>query len=142
MQERNVAIVRRAVEDIWNEGDLDTADRLFSKAYLNHGGLIPDFVRGPEAMKISVVLFRTAFPTLHITINNLTASGDTVELRWVARRTVAPMSHGGQPEPEAEQLTGTTLSNLAHGQITESWTDWNFLDALQHLQTVPPDAHA
>ena len=40
---RNVAnqmLVRRAIDAIWNRGDLDVADALFAPDYINHGGLI------------------------------------------------------------------------------------------------------
>ena len=61
---QNAALVRRAVEEIWNRGQLDLADVLFAADYVNHAGLIPDLVRGPEAIKISVAFYRTAFPQL------------------------------------------------------------------------------
>jgi hypothetical protein len=51
-------LVRLAVEEIWNQGDLDTADAVFTPDYVNHGGLIPDLIRGPEAVKLSVALYR------------------------------------------------------------------------------------
>src|SRR5919109_2020826 len=85
--EQNAALVRRAVEEIWNGGDLDLADVLFALDYVNHDGLIPDLVRGPEAIKISVALYRTAFPDLQITVEELIAEGETVVLYWTARRT-------------------------------------------------------
>ena len=60
----NEALVRRAVESIWNRGDLDLADELFAPDYVNHHGLIADVVRGPEAIKVSAALYRLAFPDL------------------------------------------------------------------------------
>ena len=83
--ERGTDVVRRAVEEIWNRGDLGLADVLFAPAYVNHGGLIPDLVRGPEAIKASVALYRTAFPGFHITVEALTAAGEMVDLEWAAR---------------------------------------------------------
>jgi hypothetical protein len=59
----NAASVRRAVEEIGNRDQLDLADVLFAADYINHAGLIPDFVRGPEAITNSVALYRTVFPT-------------------------------------------------------------------------------
>jgi len=70
-EQRHAALVRRAVEEIWNRGDLALADALFAPSYVNHGGLIPDLVHGPEAIKISVALYRTAFPDLHISVASL-----------------------------------------------------------------------
>src|SRR4051812_41040855 len=88
----SLAVVRQAVEDIWNCGDLAVADVLFAPTYVNHGGLIPDLVRGPEAIKSAVALYRTAFPGLHITVQSLLGQGDMVELRWVARNAVPSAS--------------------------------------------------
>ena len=45
----NETLVRRAVEAIWNRGDLDAADELFAPGFVNHNGLITDLVSGPEA---------------------------------------------------------------------------------------------
>jgi len=109
----NEAIVRRAIEVIWNCGELSVADELFDVAYVNHDGLIPDLVRGPEAIKISVVFYRTAFPDLHIAVEESRTEGETVVLSWTARR------DSGQT-----LLRGITRSRFAGGKIVESWTQW------------------
>src|SRR6478736_253894 len=89
----NVAMVHRAVEEVWNQRDLDVADALFSHDYVNHGGLIPDLVQGPEMIKMSVALFRTPFPDFWITAEDVSAEGETVLLRWTAHNG----SRGGEP---------------------------------------------
>jgi predicted SnoaL-like aldol condensation-catalyzing enzyme len=103
MQEHNTAVVRRVVEHIWNRGDLALADLLFAAGYVNHGGLIPDLVSGPEAIKLSVALFRTAFPAFHISIEDITAEGDTVKLHWAADNTPATRL---QPRRWANYVSG------------------------------------
>lgn len=125
VEEYNAALVRRAVEEIWNRGKLAVADVLFATDYINHAGLIPDFVRGPEAIKISVVLYRTAFPNFHITIDELTAKRDAVVLRWTARSGTAQGT-----------LTGLLVSRVAGGQITESWTQWDQAGVLEQLGLI------
>lgn len=142
MEAHNAAIVRCAVDNIWNRGELDLADSLFAATYVNHGGLIPDLVRGPEAIKISVVLFRTAFPELCIAIEGLTANGDTVELHWAADGNSIREREPEQRSDQHARLTGTTLSTLAGGKIVESWTDWDSAGALQRLETIPLETRA
>lgn len=83
--ESNTGLVQRAVEEIGNQGDLALADVLVAPDYVNHGGLIPDLVRGPEAITVGVALYRTTFPTFHITVEALAADGEMVELQWAAR---------------------------------------------------------
>jgi predicted SnoaL-like aldol condensation-catalyzing enzyme len=119
----NEAVVRRAIEAVWNRGDLVVADKLFGPDYVNHDGLIPDLVRGPEAIKISVAVYRIAFPDLRITVDELSADGEVVVIHWTARR-VTP---GANSTAIVDQtlLTGMTRSLLSGGKIVESWTRWD-----------------
>jgi len=120
----NEALVRRAIEAIWNRCELDVADELFAPGYVNHHGLIPDLVHGPEAIKMSVALYRLAFPDLHITVDELSTKGETVVLHWTAQRQSLDGRGGSTLTPNQILLTGITRSRLAGGQIMESWTEW------------------
>jgi hypothetical protein len=123
----NAALVRRAVEAIWNRCELDVADELFAADYVNHDGLIPDLVRGPEAIKVSVALYRRAFPDLHIAVDELTTDREIVVLRWTARR------------QDQRLLTGTTRTRVSNGKIGESWTEWNRAPWLRELGILRRD---
>src|ERR1700694_4847381 len=98
---RNAVVVRHAIEEIWNQGHLDVADTLFAAAYVNAGGLVPDLVRGPEAIKIAAALHLTAFPRLHITIERMISEGVHVAFQWVARKQA--LGAGLAPDPSALQ---------------------------------------
>jgi len=115
---RHASLVHRVIDEIWNAGDLDLADELFGATYVNHGGLIPDLVRGPECVKFSVALFREAFPDLHLFVDDLRPSGQMVTLHWTARGT---------------SLSGATRISVAGGQIVESWTSWNSTQVMAEL---------
>jgi steroid delta-isomerase-like uncharacterized protein len=131
--EHNGATVRRAVEAIWNRGALDAADTLFAPDYVNHGGLIPDLVRGPEAIKVSAALYRAAFPDLQVTVDDLVADGETVVLRWTARGTSRSAPAGATAAQRRGEVTGVTRSRLIGGRIVESWTCWDRAGALARL---------
>lgn len=130
-------LIRRTVQDIWNEGHVDVADDLFAKDYVNHGGLIPDIVSGPEAIKMSVVLYRRAFPWLHISVDELQTVGEIVVLSWTARNDRPPDVglHDGLPAQE-NYLTGTTCIRCVDGKIAESCTSWD-----KRSLSVPFDRH-
>ena len=115
-------LVQRVIEEIWNQGDLDLADALFSSNYVNHGGLIPDIVLGSEAIKVSVVIFRTAFPGLYIVADDLTEEEDAAVVYWSAYRT-RPLSNGRAKQ--ACRLQGITRCRIEHNQIAETWTVWD-----------------
>lgn len=119
-------IVRQAVAAIWNRGELRLADRLFDATYRNHHGLITDIVQGPEAIKISVALFRLAFPDLHITVDELIAEPDRVVVRWTAWADRSPTA-------ASDTLTGVTICRLSGTAIAESWTYWDQERVLRQL---------
>src|SRR5262249_7971270 len=81
----NADLLRRVVDSIWNEGDVALSDQFFAPTYVNHLGLISDVVRGPEAIKFSAILYRAAFPTFQVTVEDLVAGDDGVALRWTTR---------------------------------------------------------
>ena len=130
----NAALVRRAVEEIWNRGQLDVADVLFATDYINHAGLISDLVRGPEAIKISAAFYRTAFPNSQITIDALTAKRDAVVLRWTAYSSAPPVGHAASTTPGA--LAGIIVSRCAGGQIVESWAQWDQAGIVKQLGLI------
>ena len=136
--EHTVALVRHAVDAIWNRGELAVADDVFAPDYVNHGGLITDLVRGPEAIKLSVALYRRAFPHLQITMNALHADGDRVVLDWVARSTAVAEVSGSAPRDPHDTLTGKTVSRIADGRIVESWTYWDQGAVLERVGCIPP----
>jgi len=123
----NEALVRRAIDLIWNRGELDAADELFAPDYINHYGLIGDLVLGPEAVKISVALYRLAFPGLHVSVDEISTVDDSVVLRWTAR------TASGAVAPKSKSLTGITRSRIAAGKIAESWTKWDRIGVLREL---------
>jgi len=125
--EKDAALVRRVVDEIWNEGAIDLADELFASTYVNHGGLIPDLVKGPEGIKLSVALFRAAFPDLHVRVDSLSSTHGTVRLGWTARSDATAAVSVGRA------LAGTSNSLVSDGQITESWTECDSSAALREL---------
>jgi hypothetical protein len=137
LQDRNAAVVQRAIEGIWNQGDLDLADCLFDSTYVNHGGLITDLVCGPESIKISVAFLRTAFPDLLLKTEQLIATGNTVELHWLAEQHASCADGGSGRSQQPQRLTGTTLCVIVDGKVMESRTDWDQTSAFERLERVP-----
>ncbi len=138
--EHDLAVVRRIVETIFNEGELAEADAVFTPDYVNHGGLIPDLVHGPEAIKVAVALYRTAFPAFHITIAELRVDGAAILLRWVAHDGAALARSAGAESIDRGSLEGTTRAHFIDHRIAESWTSWDAAGTVQRWGFVPvPD---
>jgi len=131
----NAALVQRVIDEIWNGGNVDLADELFAPTYVNHGGLIPDLVQGPEGIKFSVAFYHAAFPDLQVAVDHLAVDKNAVILSWTAR---------GQDSADAAAatLTGITRSLVIDGQIVESWTSWDAGVVLERLGVVQSEASA
>ena len=132
-----MTMVRRVVEEIWNQDNLQKADALFSPGYVNHGGLILDVVHGPEAIKMSVVICRSAFPDLWVAIDDLQANGDQVLVRWTAH-TSAPFHRRSEaPDLAPKSMAGTIVCRFAEGAIAETWVQWDRPGMLRRLGLAP-----
>lgn len=49
--EESKAVTRRFLEEVFNAGNLELVDELFTPDYVLHNPSIPQEVRGPEATK-------------------------------------------------------------------------------------------
>ena len=133
----NEALVRRAIEAIWNQGDLDVADELFAPEYVNHYGVISDLVMGPEAIKISAALHRLALPNLCVVVEELSGHEVMVVVRWTARKEPFGQRIGSKVRSSQLSLKGITRSRIADGKIVESWTEWDQIGALRDMGVDP-----
>ncbi len=142
MSENNKAIVRRLIEEVWNKGNLLLADELFTPNYEHHDASTPDFGRGPESEKKRVTLYRTAFPDLRLTIEDIIAEGETVMARWSCRGTHKGALSGIAPTGKQITISGITVGRLANGKIAESYVSWDALGLMQQLGVIPELAKA
>ena len=142
MSEQNKAIVRRLVEELWNKGNLSVADELFAPNYEHHDASTLDFGRGPESEKKRATLYRTAFPDIRLTIEDIIAEGETVMTRWSCRGTHKGDLSGIAPTGKQINISGVTISRLANGKIAEGWVNWDALGLMQQLGVVPELAKA
>ena len=110
-EERNKALIRRAIEDVHSNGNLDVVDEVYASDYVLH---IPtpipvEEVRGSEAIKRFVDTQRAAFPGLEFTVEDQIAEGDKVVTRY------------GSPESVMHNAFGVIISRIADGKIAEEW---------------------
>ncbi len=75
--EDNKALMRRGVEEGWNQGQVAVLDELCAPNFLYHHHTRPD-VRTLEDYKRFITEFRSAVPDFHGTIDDMIAEGDKV----------------------------------------------------------------
>ncbi|MBI4498062.1 MAG: ester cyclase [Chloroflexi bacterium] len=133
MADANETIVRRAVEEILGKGNLALVDELIAPNYVGHVTFIPETMRGPEAARKVVQTFRTAFPDLTFTIEDLFTAGDKVACRFTAQGTHQGELMGIRPTGRRGAVSGIALFRVVNGKIVEEWANWDALSMLQQL---------
>lgn len=137
--EANKATARRFIEEVWNGGQLAVIDELVLSAYVDHDPNNPlSTEEGPEGVKQSVTIWRTAFPDVQVTVEGQIAEGDMVVTRWRAHGTHRGTLLGIPPTGRQVSVTGVFVERYQDGQIAESWTEFDALGLLQQLGAVPP----
>ena len=131
-------IVRRYFEEIWDRGDLDAVDRLFSPEFVRHGPASEGGeVRGFEGLKQLVRAYRGSFPDLRVPIDEQFAEGEVVVTRWTAHGSHEGELLGTAPTGRRVTVPGILIDRVAGGRIAEEWASYDALSMLQQLGAIP-----
>ena len=138
MSEQNKALARRGTEEVWNQGKLAVIDELVASNATFHDPNVPGGkFTGPEGMQQFVQIYRTAFPDVHITIQDQIAEGDKVVNRWTATGTHKGDLMGIKPTNKFSTVTGVDIERYQNGKVVESWANYDMFGMLQQLGVVP-----
>jgi steroid delta-isomerase-like uncharacterized protein len=138
MTAENKTLARRAMDELWTKGNLAAIDQLYSESCVFHDLGSPEDIRGREGLKQFARMFRTAFPDLQCTIEDLVAEADKVALRWVSRGTHRGDLMGLAPTGKEVIFRGIQMQRIANGRIEEEWAGFNTLGAFQEIGALPP----
>jgi steroid delta-isomerase-like uncharacterized protein len=131
MSDRNKAVVRRLVEEVYNRGDVRLLSELVAAGHVGHEAIGDHY--GPEGVQVVVLELRAAFPDLRVTLEDLVAEGDRVVRRFTLRGAHAGPFQGIPPSGQRVAVGGIGIDRLADGKLAESWVS---LDALALLRQV------
>jgi steroid delta-isomerase-like uncharacterized protein len=140
--EANKAIVIQLYEEVFNNGDLDLADKLIAPNAITHDPQLPPGVPGgPQGLKAVVTMLRSAFPDDHHTIEDLVAEGDKVVVRTTHTGTHQGTFLGLAPTGKHIANTSIHIFRIASGKLVETWANRDDLGLLQQLGAFPASAH-
>ena len=80
-EDRNKALLRRFYEELWSQGDLEAISELVADDFVDHYPL-PGAPPGREGLAALITTWRTAFPDMRETCEDLIAEGDQVVGRF------------------------------------------------------------
>jgi steroid delta-isomerase-like uncharacterized protein len=128
-------LAHRWFEEVWNQGKESAIDELLAEDAIAHGLADPadGEISGPAAFKPFVRKFRTAFPDMRISVEDVVVEGDKI-----AARCVVTGNHTGpglMPAPTGKStlITGICILRVKDGKIAEGWNNFDFLTLFQQL---------
>ena len=132
------ALVRHGFEEM-NKGkaaDMAARDERYATDVVYHSGTGED-LRGLKANKQNNSEFFSAFPDIHLTIDDMVAERDKVVLRYTATGTNKGAFMGIPPTNKKLTVWGINIARIAGGKIVEEWERYDSLGMMQQLGVVP-----
>jgi steroid delta-isomerase-like uncharacterized protein len=121
------------IQAIFNEARFDQLDGYLADGY-EIKDAPPGSAPGAAGIREVVTMFRTAFPDMVITLDEVIAEGD-----WVASKSTLQGTHRGDflglaPTGRTVNVTSLTMVKLRDGRLTESWVKNDVAAMMRQLQ--------
>jgi len=132
--EENKALVRRVFEEGVVQGKLDAVSEIIAPNYVNHnfpGG------PGPEGFKQVIMMFKSAFPDMGLTIEDMIAEGDRVATRGTWTGTHQGDFMGVPATGKHVTVSYSDIWRLENGKAVENWVQMDILGLMQQLGVAP-----
>jgi predicted ester cyclase len=135
--EENKRLVRRALEEIYAQGNLGLADELVHPDFQDHEPAHPEHPAGPESVKQTVESLHSAFRDLRFEVHEEIAAGDkVVQLVVMSGRHAGPLM-GREPTGKKFAVRHIYIWRIADDKIVDhsgSRDDLGLLGQLGFLQ--------
>ena len=105
----NKATVRRLLEDVWNQQNLDAVSEVFTADMVYHQPNADDMV-GTDSFREFCEALLSSYSGIHFEAKALLAEGDYVALHWTFDAT------------GKRKTQGIDVYRMSEGQIAEIWT--------------------
>jgi steroid delta-isomerase-like uncharacterized protein len=133
--ESNKHVVSRIWDEIWNLGELDACFQVFSADYFGHLPMMD--VHGPEEFRKLVRAYRSAYPDVHLTVEDIFGVGDKMAVRWTSRGTHLGEMMGVPPSGNKIEIMGISLFRVQDGKVVEEWEGFDTLTMMQQIGAIP-----
>jgi steroid delta-isomerase-like uncharacterized protein len=138
--EGNKAVLDRHFNQVLNQGQLDVVDEIYTSDYVLDAPVRSDgssqtrgLTQGREQLKQRVTLFRTAFPDIHFSQDDIVGEGDTVVVRYTFSGTHRGVFAGVKPGGRSISIMGILIAHLKDGKIREAWSAFDSAELMKQL---------
>lgn len=129
------ALVRSYIEEVWTRGNLDAVDIFLGPNYRRHLSPIAEPLL-LEGQKQRIAGFRSAFPDVNITIEDVFAEDNYVIFRSTMRGIHQGVFQGIEPTGKTINVTLIDIIRVEHGKFVEHWGGPDLFDLLKQLGAV------
>jgi steroid delta-isomerase-like uncharacterized protein len=134
--EENRALIRRFLEELFNQHDMAAIERYIAADYVDH--VLPPGVPPDRAGFTQFIgAFFQALPDFHYTIDDVLADGDRVAVRLTAQGTQQGEFNGIPPTGKRATWGEMHIGRIKDGAIVEHWGQIDNLGMLQQLGVIP-----
>jgi steroid delta-isomerase-like uncharacterized protein len=139
MAERNKALLRKFIEQVWNNGEFQDIERFVEFPYtIRHDPGDPWETKSLDCatFKERVLYFRHVFPDLHFSLHEVIAEDDKVVISWYFQGT-----HKGDIKGflaatgKKVNVSGMTIYDFSEGKITGHWQVVDRMTLIEQLRS-------
>ena len=135
--ERGKAVYTRMVTEVVNQGNMDVVDELFHPDYVDHSAP-PGSPPGLEGVKAIFQMFRSAFPDVKFTIQDMVGEGDIVATLVSGEGTNTGDFMGIPASNLPAKWRSVGFFRIDDGLIREHWGIPDMLGILIQIGVIPP----
>ena len=132
---KNKVLVRRFYKEVWDNGNVEFAERVFREDYVRHDLRPTTAASGAAGQARIAADFRRAFPDLRFAVDLVVGEDDLVVARWTASGTNTGL--WGEVEPTGTRATfsGVNIFRFKKGKVAEVWNHRDDLGLMEQVGT-------
>jgi steroid delta-isomerase-like uncharacterized protein len=134
--EDNKAVVRRLIEEVYNEGNMNVVDELVAPDIFDHAA-VPEHQHGIDGFKHVMQWVCTFSSDVHYDIDDIIAEGDKVAVRMTQSGTHTGSVKGNPATGKRFSVDYVHWFRLADGKVAEMWAVRDDLSRLEQLGLIP-----
>jgi len=132
--DENKAVVRRFVDEIFDQGNVAAVDELVADSFVPHTW---PSVTGKEDFKQTVVRMAKAVKDPHHTIDDMVAEGDKVSVRLTSHAVQTGDVMGVKAAGKEYTIAEQHIFRVVDGKVVEHWHVADMLGMMQQIGAFP-----
>jgi steroid delta-isomerase-like uncharacterized protein len=132
--EQNKALVRRFVEEVFEQGSTRAVDALVADDFVGHTW---GAAKGPEGLKQAMAHMEGALADVRFRIDDLIAERDEVVVRLTASARQVGTFMGIPPSGRTYEIGELHVFRIRDGKVVEHWHQFDQLGLMRQLGALP-----